>query len=169
MDIRAGVRGKEMKTLLILGAGQYGRVAKEVAQSMGEFDKIQFLDDGNACAVGKLCDVEKLPYDAAFVAIGNVEVRKYWLGRLDKIATLIHPKATVMPSAKMGEGCILEAGAVVCSGAVVGRGTIIMANAVVGHDAKVGDCCQLKYNVSVAERACVPDGTKIEPNQTYGI
>lgn len=42
--------------LLILGAGQYGMVAKEVAESMNCFDKIDFLDDKNPIAVGKLCE-----------------------------------------------------------------------------------------------------------------
>ena len=33
------------KNLLILGAGIYGLVAKEIAESMGCFGKIAFVDD----------------------------------------------------------------------------------------------------------------------------
>ena len=33
------------RDLLIIGAGQYGMVAKEIAESMRCFDKIDFLDD----------------------------------------------------------------------------------------------------------------------------
>ena len=33
------------KNLLILGAGQYGQVAKEIAEDIGYFEKISFLDD----------------------------------------------------------------------------------------------------------------------------
>lgn len=33
------------KSLLILGAGQYGQVAKEIAESVGCFKRISFLDD----------------------------------------------------------------------------------------------------------------------------
>ena len=33
------------KNLLILGAGQYGVMAKEIAEAMGAFDRIAFLDD----------------------------------------------------------------------------------------------------------------------------
>ena len=34
-----------MKNLLIIGAGQYGVVAKEIAESMKCFEKIDFVDD----------------------------------------------------------------------------------------------------------------------------
>lgn len=33
------------KNLLILGAGQYGQVAKEIAEDMEYLEKISFLDD----------------------------------------------------------------------------------------------------------------------------
>ncbi|MBR1677729.1 MAG: acetyltransferase, partial [Clostridia bacterium] len=33
------------RNLLILGAGQYGTVVKEIAKSMECFEKIDFLDD----------------------------------------------------------------------------------------------------------------------------
>ena len=41
------------KNLLILGAGQYGQVAKEIAEETGYFDKIAFLDDNSEQAIGK--------------------------------------------------------------------------------------------------------------------
>ena len=65
------------KNLLILCAGQYGQVAKEVAESMGCFEKIAFLDDNNENAIGKLADYEKFvtDYSSAFVAIGNADLR----------------------------------------------------------------------------------------------
>ncbi len=40
--------------LLIIGAGQYGMVAKEIAESMGCFDRIDFVDDVSDTAVGKM-------------------------------------------------------------------------------------------------------------------
>ena len=58
-----------MQNLLILGAGQYGMVAKEIAESMRKYDHIDFLDDNNPIAVGKLGDFENLSnvYDSAVV------------------------------------------------------------------------------------------------------
>ncbi len=155
--------------LIICGAGQYGLAAREIAEEMKQFSLIEFLDDASELAVGALSDIDKIEYDKAFVAIGNSEVRSKLLAQIPshKIATLLHPKATVMPSAVIGEGSIIEAGAVICSHAEIGQGCIVMANAVVGHDAKIGRCCQLKYNCTVPERCVVPDRTKVDCNVMY--
>ncbi len=156
-----------MNRLLILGAGQYGFVAREVAEAMGCFTSIEFLDDHSEVAIGELADIEKIEYDAAFIAIGNPVVRTQWLQRISKLATLIHPRAVVSSSAVIGEGCIIEAGAVVSTDVKIGKGTIVMANAVVGHNATVGDCCQLKYNCTIPENCVVPDQTKVDCNVVY--
>ncbi len=156
-----------MKHLLILGAGQYGFVAKEVAEAMGCFSVIDFLDDKSEIAIGKLEDISKIEYDEAFVAIGNPAVRAQWSNKTAKNATLIHPSAIISPSASIGEGAIIEAGAVISTDAKIGRGTIVMANAVVGHNAVVEDFCQLKYNCTISENCVVPAQTKIDCNVVY--
>lgn len=156
------------KKLLILGAGQYGIQAKEIAQAMGGFDRIEFLDDGSELAVAPLEAIEKIEYDEAFVAIGNPVLRERYYEKIRKPVTLIHPRAAVSRSATVGEGSILEAGAVVSAGARIGRGTIVMANAVVGHNATVGDFCQLKYNCSISENCNLPDRTKVDCNVVFG-
>ncbi len=162
-----------MGRLLILGAGQYGFVAREVAEEIDCFTSIDFLDDQNEIAIGKLDEIDQLlnrgkkEYDAAFVAIGNPALRKQLLNRIGKIATLVHPKAVISPSAVIGEGCIIEAGAVISTDVKIGKGTIVMANSVVGHNATVGECCQLKYNCTIPERCIVPNGTKVECNVVF--
>lgn len=156
-----------MGRLLILGAGQYGFVAKEVAEAMGCFSDIDFLDDHNEIAIGKLEDLEKTEYDTAFVAIGNPVVRAQWMQRISKLATLVHPRAMISPTAVISEGCIIEAGAVLSTDVKIGKGTIVMANAVVGHNATVGDCCQLKYNCTIPENCVVPEQTKVDCNVVF--
>ncbi len=156
-----------MKKLIILGAGQYGRVVKENAEAMGIFSKIEFLDDNSDIAVGKLDDIEKTEYDFAFVAIGNPAVRKLLFEKIKKPITIVHPRAIIASSAKIGEGSIIEAGAVVAANAEIGISSIVMSNVVVGHDAKVGNYCQLKYNCTVPERCVVPDETKVNCNEVY--
>lgn len=156
-----------MGRLLILGAGQYGLVAKEVAEAMNCFAQIDFLDDHSENAIGKLNDIENIEYDAAFVAIGNPAIRSQYLDRIRKAATLIHPKAFINPSASISDGCIFEAGAVISTDVKIGKGTIVMANAVVGHNVTVGVCCQLKYNCTIPENCVVPDMTKVDCNVVY--
>ena len=48
-----------MKNLLIIGAGQYGMLTKELAESLNFYDKIDFLDDNNPIAIGKINDYDK--------------------------------------------------------------------------------------------------------------
>lgn len=157
-----------MKRLLILGAGQYGFAAREVAQAIGIYGSIEFLDDRNDIAIGKLNDIDKFEYDEVFIAIGTPDMRAQLLEHIGKISTLIHPNAVISHSAHIGEGSIIEAGAVVSTDAKIGKGTIVMANAVVGHNAEVGACCQLKYNCTVPENCVVPDRTKIDCNTIFG-
>lgn len=156
-----------MGRLLILGAGQYGVVAKEVAEAMNCFAQIDFLDDHSEVAVGKLNDIENMEYDVAFVAIGNPAVRSQYLERIKRAATLIHPKVFISPSASIGAGCIIESGAVISTDVKIGKGTIVMANAVVGHNATIGDYCQLKYNCTIPENCVVPDKTKVDCNVVF--
>ncbi len=156
-----------MKNLLILGAGQYGQAVKELAQATGRYKRIEFLDDNSKLAVGKLWEIQTREYDEAIVAMGNPAIRRQWLEKIDRRATLIHPAAIVMPSATVGAGCVIEVGAVISSNAEIGEGTIVMANAVVGHDAKVGGYCQLKYNSTIPERAAVPNASKVDCNGVY--
>ena len=164
---------EEKKNLLILGAGQYGRVVLETAVAMGSFVKIDFLDDNNPIAVGKLAEYGQLKdrYDCAFVAIGNAAVRMQWLESLArdglKAAVLVHPKAYVSPSALLGEGTIVEPMAVVNAEAVVGKGGLLCAGCVVNHNAKVLDCCQIDCNAVVAANAVVPEGTKVRSGSVF--
>lgn len=50
--------------LLILGAGSQGPAVKEIAEAIGIFNEIAFLDDNptNELAIGPLCDLKKLSF-----------------------------------------------------------------------------------------------------------
>lgn len=161
--------------LLILGAGQYGQVAKETAEAMGKFNKIAFLDDEAECAIGKLADYEKFAgkYSYAFVAIGNAELRSELLQKLEDVsymlAVIVHPKAIVSPSAQIGKGSIVEAGAVINTNSVVAIGCFISANAVINHNSFVGDCCHIDCNATVPSGVVVYAKTKVRSNVCYAM
>ena len=87
-----------MKKLLILGAGQYGMVAREIAESMKCFEKNDFVDDVYQFAVGKICEINKLihEYDSAVVAIGNSDLRL----NLTVLLTFLHIALSLMALAE---------------------------------------------------------------------
>lgn len=161
------------KNLLILGAGQYGRVVKETAEAMGCFVVIDFLDDYSPAAIGKLrtyCEFRQ-KYTHAFVAIGDPKLRKQWICNLKEagyeIPVLIHPKAYVSASAVIKEGTVAEPMAVVNSEAIVEMGCLLCAGCVVNHNAHLMSCCQIDCNATVASNAVVPEETKVASGTVF--
>lgn len=162
-----------MNNLLILGAGQFGLMVKEIAESMSCFDKIDFLDDNNEIAIGKLCDYEEFAFEYryAIVAIGNPEVRLAYIEKLREagfiVAVVASPEAYIAPSAKVMKGSIIEPMAVVQSNSEVSVGTIVSSCAVVRHNAFVGDVCHIDCNAVVMSGSVVPAKTKVEACTIY--
>ena len=160
-----------MKKLLIIGAGGHGQVLAEVAMACG-YDRVDFLDDRNPCAVGTPDRAEALAgrYDGVIVSIGNNDLRRAFIQRLQAvhapIATLVHPRAFVAPSASLGEGSVVLPGAVVNTRARVGKGCILSIGALVDHDARIDDFSHINAGAIVAagERA----GGKIDPGGVVG-
>lgn len=162
------------RNLLILGAGQYGTVVKEIAEEMQCFEKIAFLDDtyGNEkadetyheAAIGRLSDYEEQTpnYSYAIVAMGNPQLRREWTEKLVevgfKIPVIVSPRAFVSPSAQLRYGAVIEPLAGVQANAVVGIGSFVSMGAVVNHNAFVGDYCHIDCNATVESGAFVSVG-----------
>lgn len=163
--------GDSMYNLLIIGAGGYGYVAKNVAESMSKYEKISFIDDNNPEAVGKFDDYIKFTneYNCAFVALGNPKMRRDWFEKLKvagySLEVLISDKSYVSPTAKISEGSIVEPMAVVNSAAEIGCGVLVCAGAVVNHNSTVKDFCQIDCGAVVGAGAVVEENTKLEYNQ----
>lgn len=167
------------KNLLILGAGQYGTVAKEIAEAMGCFEKIDFLDDtfglgeteGNyhEQSIGKLSDLDKFTeiYTYAICAIGNAELRQKLTVQITEncycIPVLASPQAFISKSAQLRYGNIIEPFAVVHANAAVGIATYVSAGAILNHNSFTSDYCHINCNSVVMSGAIMPIGKKTEP------
>ena len=162
-------------SLLILGAGQYGWVAKETAEAMGCFEKIAFLDDASEAAMDKLDSYDRFTasFSHAFVAMGNPALRLQYIQKLQQCgfaaAVLVHPHATVMPSAVLGPGSIVEARCVINSNTAVGTGCILSAGAVVNHNSTLGDGCHVDCNATVPAGSILPPHTKVPCGTVFAI
>lgn len=166
--------------LLIIGAGSYALVAAEIAEDMGCFDKIAFVDDriktlrNGTPVVGTTQDIARLAgeYCHIIVAIGNPQIRLSLIEKVKNTTTsnipaLISSKAYVSPTAKVMSGCIIEPMAVVQTSCVLEEGCIISAGAVINHEST---CCRgvhVDCNGTVAAYARVPEGTKICSGEVY--
>lgn len=149
--------------LLIIGAGGYGLLVKEIA-GLACFSKVDFLDDNSSLAIGKIDEIEEIEdrYDGSIVAIGNPKIKEKIFRRLKKSTTIIHPTAVVSKSAQIGVGCVIEANTVINSEAVVKDGSFICTGAVVNHNSIVNEFCQVDCNAVGVMGAEVPKGHKVE-------
>ena len=97
------------KNLLIVGAGTYGVVAKEIAESMGCFETIEFVDDemketpNGIKVIGTTLDIENLAVDFSniFVSIENPEKRLMMISKISeetpcRLVTLVSPLAYIL-------------------------------------------------------------------------
>lgn len=169
-----------IQNLLIVGAGIYGLVAKEIAESMGCFLRIDSVDDGaketpdGTPVIGTTKDLPELSkrYANVVVAIGNPEVRQKLIRFIEdetllRLVTLVSPKAYVSPSAQLGKGCIIEPMAVVHTGCVLGKGCLICAGAVIDADARCGDCINVGCNATITKDTTVLNRTMASDGVVY--
>lgn len=160
--------------LVIIGAGGHGKVVLSTALEM-EIDVIGILDDTpekwnkkllNVPILGPISLFEEFKNDEVLfiIAIGDNLARKKIAKQISKKyenikwATLIHPKAYVHNSAKIGQGSVVFAGAVIQPYATIGEHTIINTAAVVEHDCNVGNWVHLAPGVRLAGGVTVKDG-----------
>ena len=130
-------------------------------------------------AVEQLADGSTLDPGAGFViGIGAGHVRR----RLDGILTeagrrplvLIHPMATVGGDCRIGEGCILTAGARVTTNITLGRHTQLHVNSAIGHDSVLDDFVSVypgatvSGNVHLGEGVTIGTGANVLPGLTIG-
>ena len=162
-----------MKKLLILGAGGYGKTIADVAAQLDLYDEISFLDDISTAqmVVGKCEDVFCLA-DAnteVYPAFGNNEARMNWLFRLLgaglTVPTLVHPRAYVSPTAKLGTGVMVLPMAVVNTRVTVEMGCIINIGALIDHDSIIGAGTHLAPGAIVKAENRIPGRIKIDSGE----
>lgn len=155
------------RKLLIVASKRYGDYVKEIAESMGCFEEISFVDNDREGAIGKLEDVESFypEYNCAIAACDDGVERLEWNKKLEalyNIPVLFHRDSTISPSANLMPGCIVEPRAVVGCESTIGQATVIGANVVVEPYCFIGDSCTLKSGTIVKSTSMVAMNTSTE-------
>lgn len=176
-------------SLVIIGAGGHGKVALEILRATRQ-RVVGFLDADESLAGREVAGVPVLGganllgqlrrrrVAAAFVAIGDNRARLRYMQAVReaglRLGRAVHPRATVSPSASIGENVLIAAGAVVCAEAAVGDGTIVNTAAVVDHEC-ILDCvvhicpaAALAGRVRVGEGAFIGLGARVIQCLTVG-
>lgn len=172
-----------MKVYLI-GAGGHAKVVLSTALAMGLSVAGLFDDDPQkqgteimgVPVIGTVSDAKRKKSACGVLAVGDNRMRYRLAQELAKWEWLIlvHPKAYVHPSVKLGPGTVVFAGAVIQPDTRIGAHVIINTGATVDHDCWIGDFVHvapgvhLAGNVKVGEGTLLGIGTTVLPGVTVG-
>lgn len=177
-----------MKGLWIVGSGGHAKVVIDTARATGEFKVLGCLDDDpgrfgqevlGVPVVGPISPVtiREHAVEYAVVAIGSNVARRSIVGRFAtdvSWVTLVHPRASVAASVRLGEGTVVFAGAVVQPDVHLGRHVIVNTSASVDHDSRLGDWvhigpgAHLAGNVTIGEGTFLGIGSRVIPGVRVG-
>lgn len=161
--------------VIIAGAGIYGEMIAELIALRDDTELVGFVDDGvtgrfaGAPVLGPLDRLAEIADAEAVVdvavAMGENPTRRTVAGRVwaagVRPARLVHPAATVSPSARLAPGCIVDAGAYVGPHCVLGEGVSVWPGVVLSHHTQVGDYASLKPGAVIGGESRIAPGEKI--------
>lgn len=188
-----------MKYLIFLGTGGFARELLWLAREINRetelggrqdppFRILGFVGDesGNPDELGGLPVLgndawvfENLERNVHFVpAVGDAALRRTlaekYLAEGFRPATLIHPSVKMADDVRLGQGCILCAGAILTTNISLGDFCSVNLNATVGHDVRVGDFCtihpgaNISGNVQLASHVEIGTGAVVLPGLSVG-
>lgn len=175
-----------MEKVVVLGGGGHAKVVVDVLKSAGIYQIAGFV----AREPAAIMDIPHLGDDAVLsellnkgvsnfiVAIGDNRIRKLLFEKTlslgFKAVNAISPHAYVSPYAKIGQGVVIMAGAVIQPYTLIEDNVIINTLSGVDHDCAISSHSHiapgtsLTGNITVEEGAFVGTGSKVIPDITVG-
>ncbi|MFF2484531.1 acetyltransferase [Paenibacillus sp. NPDC058071] len=172
---------------VIVGAGGHAKVVVDVLRADASVELVGCLGQGRDLAVlglpviggdDELSRLLEQGVHHAFIAIGNNARRMQLAKKAEAIGfelvNAVSPHAYVSPSASLGRGVAIMAGAIVQPAATIGSYSIINTGATVDHDTTIGEAahiapgCALSGSVFVGERSFLGTGAKVIDGMRIG-
>ena len=150
--------------LLIVASKRYGDYVKEIAEAMGCFEKISFVDNDRQDVIGRLDDVLSFypEYNCAIAACDDGLERLMWNKKLEElynIPVLFHKDSTISPSSSLLPGSIVEPRAVIGCQTTIGSSTVVGAGSIVEPYCIIGDGSTLRSGTIVKSTSIVNRNT----------
>ena len=167
--------------ILVVGAGTTAKITIETIQALQKYNIIGIVD-GNAHKYDDVLGIPVIGYDdqdtlAAIYQAGitiacnsvlsfyNLKIREAVYNKLKKIGfslpAIVHPRAYVEKSARLGNGVFIHANAYIGADCIIGDNSFINTSAVISHDCQMGDTVFCAPNsviagiVSIGERCVI--------------
>jgi sugar O-acyltransferase (sialic acid O-acetyltransferase NeuD family) len=157
--------------IAIVGAGGHGKVVADAILARNADHLAGFLDDDSSLwgrthfgfpILGPTDSWQTHSIDAIVVGIGENMARKRQFDKLKaagaKLATVVHPQATLGKGVVLGEGVVAFAHVVVNPDTHVGANTILNTASTVDHDCVIGAHCHLAPGVRIAGEVTLGEG-----------
>ena len=169
-----------MSEIVVVGGGGHARSIIDALRSEGIWDPVACTDPDGALHGGVVDGVAILGGDelleelrargvlSAVLGVGGVgdnTARARLFARLGELGfsrpTIVHARAHVASSARLGHGTVVLAGAVVGAGVTVGADVIVNTGAIVEHDCLVADHVHLATGCVLGGAVTVGEGAHV--------
>mgnify|MGYP001566709539 CR=1 FL=1 len=168
-----------VQNVLIIGADIYGKVISEIIRAEERHTIVGFLDDTPAkkntsfCSLKILGDISQLTkivedyrIDLVYIGIGDGRARNKIAAKLIAqgvpLGSCIHPSSVVSPSARIGNGVIIDALCYVGPDVVIEDGVSIWPHCTISHNCIVGAFSSVMPSVTMAGHTKVPSLAKVK-------
>lgn len=175
----------EHDAVVVIGAGGHAKVVVATALEAG-FKVTALLDDDSGkwgksilgvLVIGAFDLLKEWSFCNAVIALGDNKKRKQiadrFRGRCEWL-TIVHPRAYVHPSVRLGKGTVVFAGAIIQPDTAVGEHVIINTGTTVDHDCIIEDFAHLAPGTHLAGEILVKEGaflgigSKVIPGRVIG-
>ena len=171
------------RRVAVYGASQGGAALAETIVAMGGYEVVAFLDDTEALIgaesfglpVWPGVDLPSLAGRGVGAVATHIAIRPFRLALRDRIEqagltmiNAVHPRAHLSPSARLGVGTVIKAGAVVDAEVRIGDCCIVDNGAVVAHHNRLGQGVHLAPGVSMGGDCRVGDQTLVGVGAAIG-
>lgn len=153
----------KIQNIAIIGGGGHSKVVVDIINIINtqrhiNYNIIGYFDDDEKTDLysdipylGELNRIRNRESTIYYIiAIGNIEIRRQIYNQYNKLhfISLVHPKSIISQSAKIEEG------------------TVICAGAIVQPDVKIGKCCIINTNSNIDHESIICDFVNINPSAT---
>lgn len=150
--------------IIIIGAGQNGKVVENILRLNPSYELAGFLDDHKIGVeiLGSVADYKKFQdKNLFFLSLGYNQLRKKIFTELEtagvKFINAIHPTAVIEKNVVLGHNIMIGALTYININTQIGDNTIINNGCLIEHDNKIGKHCHITPGVITAGEVTIED------------